>query len=526
MHHIFYDTETTGPTPRFDQILQAAAILTDEDFEEIDTIDERSRLNAHIVPTPGALKVTGVDPYDIARAPHSGYEFAHKIHLTFSEWSRNGASFDGWNTLRFDEEILRQMFWETLHDPYVTSGRRNRRNDWLTVVRALHARNPDVIDFPTDPDTGKKNFKLENLAPLNGFQGHDAHDALGDNRATIHMARLIRDVDPALFEHMLSMGNAGTATDFVDSQVVFQLLGGPMVNPGVLDVCMVATEPRNPKNKTAWNLAVDPTPYLDLAPGEILEKMKTSGTPFRSVKCNKQPAAFPMNWGFLHRVSTETYSPASPEEIDARAEMIRAHEGFQKATAEALALKAAEYDAPDTLEEKIYSGFPSYDDKARMRRFHDTPDWERRLDVVRSFEKPELRQLGLRTIFLNAPEVLGPDLRTQIDARLARDRFTLETDRPWNTVGKMMAELDRMDAETPGDPVLSNIRAWALDTYPVAREWTGTPPEKADSGTTQDVPEDSTSPRTAPVSGTPEEAADQPGTARTVRKAHYLDGLE
>jgi len=27
--HIIYDTETTGPEPRFDQILQAAAIKTD-----------------------------------------------------------------------------------------------------------------------------------------------------------------------------------------------------------------------------------------------------------------------------------------------------------------------------------------------------------------------------------------------------------------------------------------------------------------------------------------------------------------
>ena len=35
MLHNFYDTETTGPTPRFDQILQAAAILTDDDFVEL-----------------------------------------------------------------------------------------------------------------------------------------------------------------------------------------------------------------------------------------------------------------------------------------------------------------------------------------------------------------------------------------------------------------------------------------------------------------------------------------------------------
>lgn len=532
-YHNFYDTETTGPTPRFDQVLQAAAILTDDDFVEIECIDERARLAGHMVPTAGALKVTGVDPYEIARAKHSAYEFARMLHDTFSGWQRKGGgelSYTGYNTIRFDEEIMRQMFWENLLDPYISSGKGTYRNDLLTVVRSLYARNPECLEVPKRED-GKNNFKLENIAPLNGFEGHDAHDALGDVRATIHIARLIRDTDPMLWQHMLGMGNAKTATDFVDSEIVFRLLGGPMLAPGILDVCLVASEANNPKSKTAWNLAVDPTPYLDLSPEEILAAMKKTGTPFRTVKCNKQPAAFPINWEFLERVSNDQFEPADPATIEERAELIRAHEGFQVATAEALRLKTEGYEAPTTLEEKIYSGFPSWDDKNRMKAFHNAADWSKKLEIVRSLEKPEMRQLGIRTVYLQAPEVLSPTLREQISLKVAEERFTLRTDKPWTTVGSLMAELDEWLAREPEDPELLNIRAWALETYPTAAEWTGTPPEPDDTDAeppAEELAETSEEVAANPCDTQEEPAVDAAAIARQVEgaQAHFLDGLE
>lgn len=528
MLHNFYDTETTGPTPRFDQILQAAAILTDDDFVELEWIDERSRLSGHMVPTAGALKVTHVDPYEIARAKHSSYEFAKMLHDTFTGWKSRGRdlSYTGFNTIRFDEEIMRQCFYENLLDPYISSGKGTFRNDLLTVVRALYARNPDCFEVPKRED-GRNNFKLENLAPLNGFEGHDAHDALGDVRATIFVARMIRDTDRALWEHMLALGNAKTATDFVDNNPLFRLLGGPMLDPGVLDVCLIASEAGNPKNKTAWNLAIDPTPYLDLTAEEILEKMKKTGTPFRTVKTNKQPAAFPMNWQFLQQVSNDTFEPAEPAVIEDRANLILEHEGFREATAKALQMKTEGYEAPTTLEEKIYAGFPSWDDKNRMKSFHETPDWERRLKIVRAIEKPEMRQLGIRTIYLNAPEVLSPTLREQIGVKIAEERHCLSLDKPWTTVGKLMAELDEWLEKEPDDPELLNIRAWALETYPSAARWTGVP----EASNAEDDQQEAEAAAETGAEAAPEEAAVAPAPAVLAREveaagAHFLDGLE
>ena len=79
MTFIFYDTETTGLETAFDQILQFAAIKTDDDLSELDRFDIRSRLMPHIVPSPGTLRVTGVNhvwSYDfVMDRTHDGKAF-------------------------------------------------------------------------------------------------------------------------------------------------------------------------------------------------------------------------------------------------------------------------------------------------------------------------------------------------------------------------------------------------------------------------------------------------------------------
>ena len=471
----FYDTETTGADPVFDQVLQMAAILTDDDFQELETFDERSRLAPHMVPTPGALKVTHVDPYEIERAPRSAYAFAKHMHATFLRWAdmSNVFASSGWNTLGYDEEIARRMYYMNLLDPYVTSGKNKIRVDYLLMTRALAARNPAVLVIPTRADTGKPNFKLENIATANGFTGHNAHDALGDVRATIHMARFVRDTDRSLFDHVRAMGSANDAMSFVEDEKIFRLLGGPMINPGILDVCLLATDPNNPKAKTAWNLAVDPTPFLDMSSEDILAAMKKSGTPFRSVKCHKSPLVFPTGWEFLNHASG-TDAP-TPDLIDARAKLVLDHKDFQARTAEALRLKAAAYGANEHLEEKIYDGFPSWADKDRMKAFHNAATWERRLEIKDTFEKTELRQIATRIIWAEAPHVLKPETRAAIDAKVAETRFTLDTDYPWTTIGKFMEELVEWDEKLPGDEEVANIRKWVLETFPIAADWRPTP---------------------------------------------------
>lgn len=68
MGFVFYDLETTGISPAYDQPLQFAAIRTDDDFIEIERINLRCRIAPHIIPSPQALIVTGVTPAQLAIA--------------------------------------------------------------------------------------------------------------------------------------------------------------------------------------------------------------------------------------------------------------------------------------------------------------------------------------------------------------------------------------------------------------------------------------------------------------------------
>ena len=60
MSFVFFDTETTGLRHGFDQIVHFAAIRTDNDLNEIDRFEARSRLLPHVVPHPIALRTNGL----------------------------------------------------------------------------------------------------------------------------------------------------------------------------------------------------------------------------------------------------------------------------------------------------------------------------------------------------------------------------------------------------------------------------------------------------------------------------------
>ena len=128
MSLVFYDTETTGTDVFFDQILQFAAIRTDEDLNEIDRFKVRCRLLPHVVPAPGAMRVNGIKACELTDpALPSHYEMVRSIRAKLLSWSP--ALFIGWNSIAFDEGLVRQALYKTLHNPYLTNSNKNTRSD-------------------------------------------------------------------------------------------------------------------------------------------------------------------------------------------------------------------------------------------------------------------------------------------------------------------------------------------------------------------------------------------------------------
>lgn len=191
MTFVFYDTETTGTDTAFDQILQFGAIRTDDDLNEIDRFEIRCRLQPHIVPAPMALKVTGIRPgmlLDPVLPSH--YEAMRQVHAKLSDWSPS--VFVGYNSISFDENLLRQAFYQTLQSIYLTNTGGNTRADMLRIAHAVAVYAPNAIAIPLG-DAGQQVFRLDRLSPANGFDHAKAHDAMGDVDATIHLAKLVRE---------------------------------------------------------------------------------------------------------------------------------------------------------------------------------------------------------------------------------------------------------------------------------------------------------------------------------------------
>ena len=221
MPYVFYDTETTGIETTFDQILQFAAIRTDDDLNELERFNIRCRLLPHIIPSPIALQVTHVTPSMLTdSALPSHYEMVRQICDTLLEWSP--ATFIGFNSMSFDENLLRQALFQTLHPPYLTNTNGNARSDALRVAHAASVYTPDAMVVQTN-DRGRQVFTLDRLAHANGYNYDDAHEAMADVEATIYMVRLIRDRAPGVWKAMDRATTKNAVKDYVATESLFSL---------------------------------------------------------------------------------------------------------------------------------------------------------------------------------------------------------------------------------------------------------------------------------------------------------------
>jgi exodeoxyribonuclease-1 len=106
--------------------------------------------------------------------------------------------FVTYNGVKFDDPLMQHTFYRHLHDPYLMMKAGNSRLDMLRVVQLAYALGHGDLVVPMS-DVGKVTFKLDQIAPLNGFEEEGAHSALVDARAVLHFARLFATRAPELW---------------------------------------------------------------------------------------------------------------------------------------------------------------------------------------------------------------------------------------------------------------------------------------------------------------------------------------
>ena len=144
------------------------------------------------------------------------------IKAKLEQWSP--AVFVGHNSMHFDEHLLRQAFYQTLHPPYLTNTNGNGRMDSLPVLQAAHLLEPGMLTVPVG-DKGRPTFSLERLAPANGFDHAAAHDAVGDVEATLHLCRLVRLRAEALWSNCVRFARKAAVLDYAQPGEVFAYVG-------------------------------------------------------------------------------------------------------------------------------------------------------------------------------------------------------------------------------------------------------------------------------------------------------------
>jgi len=411
MNFAFYDLETTGISPAFDQLLQFAAILTDGEFREIERVNLRCRIAPHIIPSPWALAVTGVRPAQLLDPElPSLFEFTQAIAALIARWSP--ATWTGFNSIHFDEEMLRQAFYQNLQpDIFATQFNGNTRLDILMALYAVWYCQPNLFEWPVD-ETGRVRFKLDRIAPLNGFTAHNAHDALGDVEATIHIARQIAQRAPELWAELLSNRDKASVqarlARFQPMALVERFAGGP---PRATIGCFCGSSASNPNQAAFFDLdAADPAELLAADDAAVFAAVDASPKIIRSLSINKSPALL-------------SVAAPSAEHLERAAVIAQAPE-FRARVAQAMAARFPEDPAvpPPPVEKQIFGSFYSHADKALLTEFQRA-DWRRRQEIVATLSDARLRQLGRRLVAFHAPELLSTEERAQYEAWL-EDRWS------------------------------------------------------------------------------------------------------
>ncbi len=270
----WYDYETTGINPRSDRALQMAGIRTDVDLNEIEPpVNIYCQPSDDILPHPAACVITGITPDRLAAQGLSEADFMTRVHAQLAAPGTCGA---GYNTLRFDDEVTRYSLYRNFFDPYAREWQGgNSRWDLIDVVRAAYALRPEGIVWPEDD--GRVTLKLERLTAANGIAHGQAHDALSDVRATIALARLVREKQPRLYAYLFGLRSKQQVQEQIQlMQPLVHISGRFSAARHYLGVVLpLAWHPQNRNALIVCDLQHDPRPLLEEDADTLRQRLYT-----------------------------------------------------------------------------------------------------------------------------------------------------------------------------------------------------------------------------------------------------------
>ncbi len=415
----WHDYETTGADPSRDRPIQFAGLRTDDQLNVVgEPLVLYARPARDVLPQPQACLVTGISPLEALEKGVPEYRFIARVH---EELARPGTCGVGYNSLRFDDEVTRYTLYRNFYDPYAREWQNgNSRWDIIDMVRAANALRPEGIEWPLRED-GLPSFRLEHLTAANGIAHEAAHDALSDVRATIALARLVRERQPRLYDYVVRTRDKQSALEQLDIAAMKPVLhvsgmfGAARYHTAL--IVPLAMHPVNRNEVICYDLNVDPAPLFDLQPEALRDLLYTRGEELpegverpgiKSVHVNKCPVL----------VTAKMADAATAERLGLDGERCRRHlatlRGFRERRPKALeeklqaVFRESRFPPESDPDRMLYGGFFPAADRPLMDRVRDSSPQQLAGESF-PFEDPRLPELLFRYRARNFPETLSPE---------------------------------------------------------------------------------------------------------------------
>ena len=436
---VFYDFETCSSNVSYGQIIQAAAVLVNDKFQELDRFEARCKLSPGIVPEAMALLVNKTTPKMLKETNLSHYQMVRQLVDKFKQWKNS--IFIGYNSINFDEEFLRRTLWKNLEYPYVTNTNGSERGDLFSLARACHLYYPKCIKTPIS-DKNNPVFKLEKLAPMNDIKHDQAHSAMGDVLATIEIAKLLSKKAPNVWTASLMTTNKDKAFQLIKDEELFCtdfFYYGKSV-PFVLTFVCQHPQWAYPM---CFDLKADPNYYFNLSIQELKKELDKKPKVIRTIKHKKHPIIMNPSYG----VNFDSYKQLGTKKLKQRAKMVRENKEFAKKVATILDEDAKERKELDSQldvypEESIYMKFALPEDNKIMPEFHKV-DWRDKYAITQKFKDERMQYFGRKILYEESPQSLPKEEYNMLHKEIA-SRILSTNQEKWNTIPRTYSEIDTL----------------------------------------------------------------------------------